>query len=130
MRTFYWKGVKVGNIFSDVELFMRAVGHTTNQDNLVQSLLYKKLVVEEYDEFIDSINSKDDAKTLDACFDLIWVTIGYMKSRGWPCEPAWIEGAKSNLAKIDPDTKTVIRREDGKILKPNWWQPPNFEQFV
>jgi len=24
----------------------------------------------------------------------------------------------------------VIRREDGKILKPEGWQPPNFEKFV
>jgi predicted HAD superfamily Cof-like phosphohydrolase len=61
---------------------------------------------------------------------MMWVIIGYMKSRGWDCEGAWDEGAKSNLSKIDPITGKVIRREDGKILKPEGWQPPDFAKFV
>jgi predicted HAD superfamily Cof-like phosphohydrolase len=53
-----------------------------------------------------------------------------MRSRGWDCNAIWEEGAKSNLSKIDPETGLVRRREDGKILKPEGWKEPNFEQFV
>ena len=53
-----------------------------------------------------------------------------MKARGWDCEAAWDEGAKSNLSKIDPVTGKVKRREDGKILKPDNWEPPYFGKFV
>jgi predicted HAD superfamily Cof-like phosphohydrolase len=53
-----------------------------------------------------------------------------MKSRGWDCEGIWDEGAKSNLSKIDPVTGSVRRRDDGKILKPEGWQPPNFSKFL
>jgi predicted HAD superfamily Cof-like phosphohydrolase len=53
-----------------------------------------------------------------------------MQSRGWNCEDIWDEGAKSNLSKIDSATGKVIKREDGKILKPDGWKPPNFEKFV
>jgi predicted HAD superfamily Cof-like phosphohydrolase len=61
---------------------------------------------------------------------MMWVIVGYMKSRGWDCENIWGEGAKSNLSKIDPVTGLVKRREDGKILKPEGWKPPDFTKFV
>ena len=103
------------------------IGHNNNQK---QSELYKKLIEEEYWEFLTAYNVKDDVETLDACFDMIWVIAGDMHSRGWDCEAAWDEGARSNLAKIDPTTGKVIRREDGKILKPEGWKTPDFKKFI
>ena len=91
----------------------------------------KKLIDEEYHEFLEAYYTDDTAEEIDACFDMMWVIVGYMKSRGWDCEAIWNEGSDSNLAKIDPTTGKVIRRpEDGKILKPAGWQEPNFAQFV
>jgi predicted HAD superfamily Cof-like phosphohydrolase len=95
-----------------------------------QAELYKKLIIEEYSEFIEADINNDDVERIDACFDMIWVIVGYMKSRGWNCEAIWDEGAKSNLSKIDPTTGSVRRREDGKILKPEGWKPPDFTKFV
>jgi predicted HAD superfamily Cof-like phosphohydrolase len=43
---------------------------------------------------------------------------------------AWDEVAKSNLSKIDQTTGKVLRREDGKILKPEGWSPPKLEKFI
>jgi len=88
------------------------------------------LIKEEYREMMDANLDKNDTEICDACFDLIWVIVGYMHSRGWQCEDIWDEGAKSNLSKIDSVTGKVIKREDGKILKPDGWKPPNFEKFV
>lgn len=120
-------------VFTDVTVFLKAVGQNTPpactaEDS--QAKLYKKLIVEEFAEFIEADIDGDDVERLDACFDMIWVIVGYMKSRGWDCERAWDEGAKSNLSKIDPATGLVRRREDGKILKPDGWKEPDFSQFV
>ena len=120
----------MSKIFTDVQMFMLASGQTLNTQNKTQSLLYRKLIDEEYQEFCEARINEDDVETLDACFDMIWVIVGYMHSRGWDCHGVWEEGAKSNLAKIDSVTGKVIKREDGKVLKPEGWQPPNFSKFV
>jgi predicted HAD superfamily Cof-like phosphohydrolase len=120
----------MSKVFTDVSVFLNSVGQTTGKDNPAQADLYKKLIEEEFTEFHDALDAHDDTETLDACFDMIWVIVGYMQSRGWDCENSWDEGAKSNLSKIDPLTGKVRRREDGKILKPEGWQPPNFAKFV
>jgi predicted HAD superfamily Cof-like phosphohydrolase len=121
-------------VFTDVTVFLKAVGQETPafaQSTVSdQAELYKKLIIEEYSEFIEADINNDDVERIDACFDMMWVIVGYMKSRGWDCETIWDEGAKSNLSKIDPVSGLVKRREDGKILKPEGWQPPNFAKFV
>lgn len=119
--------------FTDVTVFMTAAGQSIppfNANRSDQSDLYMKLIQEEYTELMDAEAVSDDAEICDACFDLMWVIVGYMKSRGWDCENIWDEGAQSNLSKIDPVTLRVKKREDGKILKPEGWKPPDFAKFV
>lgn len=121
------------NPFKDVETFLNAVGQNPppfNAEESDQSRLYKNLIDEEYGEFLDAWHANDDAEKADACFDMIWVIIGYMRSRGWDVDKIWEHGAGTNLSKIDPTTGLVRRREDGKILKPEGWTPPDFAQFV
>ena len=124
----------MSKVFTDVAVFLKAVGQetpafaqTTVSD---QAELYKKLIKEEVEEFWEAEAVSDDVEQIDACFDMMWVIVGYMKSRGWDCEKIWDEGAKSNLSKIDSVTGLVKRREDGKILKPEGWKPPDFTKFV
>ena len=117
-------------VFTDVTMFMLASGQTTNFDNEEQAQLYHRLINEEYNEFIKARNEKDNVETLDACFDMIWVIVGYMLSKGYDIEGAWDEGAKSNLAKIDATTGKVIKRADGKVLKPDDWQKPDFSKYI
>ena len=116
--------------FTDVQMFMLASGQTVNTNNEEQSQLYHRLINEEYNEFIIARNQKDDVETLDACFDMMWVIIGYMLSKGYDVEGAWDEGAKSNLAKIDTLTGKVTKREDGKVLKPESWKKPDFSKYT
>lgn len=120
-------------VFNDVKTFMQAAGQNcpnkpTGKNNL--STLYGTLIAEEFSEFVTAYFNNNSEKELDACFDMIWVIVGYMHSRGWDADAAWDEGAKSNLSKIDKETGKVIRRNDGKILKPQGWQEPNFKKFV
>lgn len=124
----------MSKVFTDVTVFLKAVGQETpsspQKTVSAQAELYKKLIKEEYEEFWEAEAVSDDVEEIDACFDMMWVIVGYMKSRGWDCENIWDEGAKSNLSKIDPVTGRVKRREDGKILKPEGWKPPDFTKFA
>jgi predicted HAD superfamily Cof-like phosphohydrolase len=117
-------------VFRDVQVFMSAAGQTISQKNPEQAVLYRKLIDEEYEEFCEARINEDDVETIDACFDMIWVIVGYMVSRGWDCDRLWDEGALSNLKKIDRATGKVIKREDGKVLKPEGWKPPDFSKFT
>jgi len=116
--------------FKDVHTFMVACGQSVYVDNQAQTELYHRLINEEYGELLDAIRENDEVEQIDACFDLMWVVIGYMKSRGWDCNGIWDEGALSNLAKIDKATGKVIKRADGKVLKPEGWQEPDFTTFA
>ena len=117
-------------VFTDVQVFMDAAGQTVSKDNPEQAKLYHKLINEEFQEFCQARLAEDDVETADACFDMMWVIVGYMLSRGWNCSRIWDEGALSNLRKIDNETKKVLKREDGKVLKPEGWKPPDFSKFV
>ena len=111
----------MSKVFTDVTVFMTAAGQSIppfNANRSEQSDLYFNLIKEEYRELMDANLEQNDTEICDAYFDLMWVIAGYMKSRGWDCENIWDEGAKSNLSKIDKATGKVIKREDGKILKP------------
>ena len=67
---------------------------------------------------------------LDALIDILVVTVGAIHSMGADGEGAWNEVMRTNFAKVDPATGKVTRREDGKILKPEGWQPPRLERYL
>jgi alanine racemase len=67
---------------------------------------------------------------LDALIDILVVTIGAIHSMGADAEGAWKEVMSTNFAKIDKETGKVRKREDGKVLKPTGWVPPNLEPFL
>ena len=111
-------------MYNDVVKFIQACDQERNLGN---SNLYLKLINEEYQELMYAQERKEE---LDACMDLIWVILGYCYMRGYDVEGAWKEVARSNLEKIDPKTGKVNKRDDGKVLKPENWQPPKLEEFV
>jgi hypothetical protein len=49
---------------------------------------------------------------------------------GADAEGAWNEVMRSNLDKIDPETGTVLKRDDGKVLKPDGWTPPWLDPYL
>lgn len=106
---------------------MQACDQTTGQRNLAQYQMYCNLIREEFDELVASSTAKDD---LDALIDILVVTIGAIHSLGADAEGAWQEVMRTNFAKIDPVTGKVRKREDGKVLKPQGWTPPNLEPYL
>lgn len=118
------------NVFRDQEKFMRACDQTTDEWNLNQFELYTKLINEEVGELETAIADGDRVEMLDALTDILVVTIGAIHSMGADGEGAWKEVMQTNFAKIDKETGKVRKREDGKVLKPVGWTPPNLEPFV
>ena len=118
------------NPFRDQEKFMRACDQSVENFNQDQFNMYLKLIEEEARELAVAIDDHDKIETLDALIDILVVTIGAIHSMGADAEGAWKEVMRTNFAKIDKDTGKVRKREDGKVLKPVGWVPPELGQFV
>lgn len=116
--------------FEEQAFFMQACGQTTHEGNHQQAMLYSDLIEEERKEMMDARLANDEVEEFDAVLDQIVVLIGYGLSRGWPMNEGWAEVVRSNMAKIDPTTGTVRRRDDGKILKPEGWTPPDLGSLL
>ncbi len=118
------------NPFRDQETFMKACDQTVGSHNFRQYNMYQKLIVEEFWEFQDAVKANDNVEQLDALIDILVVTIGAIHSMGADAEGAWNEVMRTNLAKIDPSTGKVNKREDGKVLKPEGWTPPDLNPYL
>lgn len=119
------------NPFRDQEKFMRACDQSVEGWNQEQFNLYVNLIDEEYNEELkEAIANCDSVEIVDALTDILVVTIGALHSMGADAEGAWKEVMRTNFAKIDKETGKVRKREDGKVLKPLGWEPPNLKEFV
>ena len=111
----------------DVLVFLNACDQKPSLEN---QGLYHKLIVEEFQEYIEAGVANNEVERLDACMDMIWVILGFCHMKGYDISGAWDEVVKTNMAKVDPVTGKVRRREDGKILKPEGWKPPDMKKFI
>lgn len=118
------------NPFRDQEKFMRASDQTVGELNEEQYKLYLSLMDEEWKELKAALLMEDRVEQLDALLDFIVVTVGAIHSGGFDGEGGWKEVIGTNLAKIDKETGKVRKREDGKVLKPIGWMPPELAPFV
>lgn len=87
--------------------------------------LRERLIDEEYGETIEAIRRGDLIGTADGLADLIYVCIGAALEFGIDLDAVWDEVHRSNMAKA-----AGPRRADGKILKPEGWQPPNIKRAL
>jgi predicted HAD superfamily Cof-like phosphohydrolase len=120
----------MSNPFRDQEKFMRACDQTVDKFNEQQYAMYVKLIDEEHQELLEATLAEDPVEQLDALIDILVVTIGAIHSMGADAEGAWKEVMMTNFAKIDSETGKVRKREDGKVLKPVGWVPPELAPFV
>jgi predicted HAD superfamily Cof-like phosphohydrolase len=120
----------MANPFRDQEKFMRACDQSVGDLNEAQYKLYLDLMEEEWEELQVALDAGDRIEQLDALLDFIVVTIGAIHSAGFDGENGWREVIGTNLAKIDKETGKVRKREDGKVLKPVGWTPPDLKPFV
>ena len=116
------------NSHDDVKVFMEACGQDETGFGS-QSELYMELITEEFQELVEAFLNKDIVEIADACADLKWVVEGLEHTLNIPQQMVWDEVARSNLQKVDPITGKVLKREDGKVMKPEGWTPPDIKSI-
>jgi predicted HAD superfamily Cof-like phosphohydrolase len=116
--------------FEHVRKFMLAGDQNVTGTDPKQAELYANLVKEEIQEFWSGIENNDDVEIIDGIADTIWVLAGYAHSRGWNLIGAFEEVARSNMSKVDKESGKLLKRADGKVLKPDTYSPPDLERYT
>jgi predicted HAD superfamily Cof-like phosphohydrolase len=124
------------SILDGTEKFMRAAGQldTTglpeDRDDSLRSFR-RELLKEEYTEYRDGEFASDAAEIADGLLDTIVVAWGTMLAYFGPELAKALAGSvsDSNLSKIKEDG-TVIKREDGKVLKPDTYVKPRIPEIL
>lgn len=89
--------------------------------------LRKRLVDSEKVELDIAYEENDLVGVADAIADLIYVLVGTAHEYGIPLEAVWREVHRTNMAKYGPGS---WQREDGKIMKPADWVPPDLVKVL
>lgn len=134
----------------DVEDFMRACGQDVllypqipsdevaqlRINLMIEALLgstnpvYGSLaVLSKSDELVQSIVNKDIVGIADGLADLLYVVFGTAAAYGINVQTIFDELHRSTMTKVGPDGQ-VIRQEDGKILKPETFEPADVKKVV
>ncbi len=89
------------------------------------------LLEEELEEYRQALAAGDLVEIADALTDLLYVLLGTMISHGLQdaAEDLFAEVHRSNMTKLGPDGR-VIYREDGKVLKPPTFEPPDLRRVL
>ena len=120
------------SFYTDVKDFHTAFGQPVGthpeipKDN--ERILRRKLLREEFDEYMQGEEKDDIVEIADALADITYIACGTAVSYGIPLDKIWETVHNSNMAKL-VDGK-VLLRADGKIQKPEGWQPPNIEKII
>lgn len=118
----------MAELLRDVAAFRRAFDLAISSQPKIPSdaalMLHVDLLTEEFDELLRAIYANDLVGISDGAADLIYITLGMVLELGIPLDQVWSVVHACNMAKVDPVTGKVKRREDGKVLKPDGWQPP------
>ena len=122
-----------GTNFELVEDFMEAMGQDVNvvptfPEEEIQRLRLD-LIEEELDELHYAIDNKDMVEIADALGDLLYVVYGAGHAFGIDLDECFKEIHASNMSKLGPDGKP-IKREDGKVLKPDTFFPPDLKSIL
>ena len=122
-----------GTNFELVEDFMEAMGQEVNAiptfpEEEIQRLRLD-LIEEELDELHYAIDNKDMVEIADALGDLLFVVYGAGHAFGIDLDECFKEIHASNMSKLGPDGKP-IKREDGKVLKPDTFFPPDLKTIL
>lgn len=84
-----------------------------------------KLIAEELDELRAAVANDDVVKIADGLGDLLYVVYGAGLAFGIDLEPVFAEIHRSNMTKVGGPV-----REDGKLLKPAWYEPPDLKRVL
>lgn len=122
----------MSNMFKDVMDFHKAfgqkVGDKPELPDINERGLRMKLLREEFEEYMEAEEENDLVEIADALADLIYIACGTAVSYGIPLDEIYDEVHRSNMSKL-VDGKPIYR-EDGKVMKPEGWSPPDIKGIL
>jgi len=110
------------------EAFGQRIGEKPELPSAEERCLRIRLLEEEFEEYMAGEGKDDIVEIADALADIIYIACGTAVSYGIPLDDVFAEVHRSNMAKL-VDGK-VIRREDGKIQKPEGWTAPDIRSVL
>lgn len=122
----------MSNMFKDVMDFHKAfgqkVGDKPELPDINERGLRMKLLKEEFEEYMEAEEENNLVEIADALADLIYIACGTAVSYGIPLDVVYDEVHRSNMSKL-VDGKPIYR-EDGKVMKPEGWTPPDIKGIL
>jgi predicted HAD superfamily Cof-like phosphohydrolase len=107
-----------------VEEFQKAFGHpVARKPQMIDPARQKdrnNWLIEEANELLDAKTVVDVA---DAIGDVIYIALGTAVEHGIDIAHIFNIIQEANMSKLGPDGKPIYK-EDGKVAKPEGWQPP------
>ncbi|NPA07267.1 MAG: hypothetical protein GXO54_07715 [Chloroflexi bacterium] len=90
-----------------------------------------RLLQEELEEYIRAARAGSLVDIADALTDLLYVLLGTFITHGLQdvAEALFDEVHRSNMTKLGPDGRPIYR-EDGKVLKPPTYRPPDLARIL
>ena len=117
------------SFYTDVRDFHTAFGQKVGEypqfPERKERILREKLLEEEFNEYMRAELDDDLVEVADALADIIYIACGTAVSYGIPLDEVFAEVHRSNMSKL-VDGKPIYR-EDGKVLKPAGWSPPDIK---
>jgi predicted HAD superfamily Cof-like phosphohydrolase len=122
----------MSNMFQEVKKFQTAVGQNVSEvpefPDENERVLRRKLLKEEVEEYFEGEDKDDLENVAKELADIIYIVCGTAASYGIPLDRVFNEVHRSNMEKL-VDGK-VVRRDDGKILKPEGWTAPDIKSVL
>lgn len=121
------------NLLDDTTEFMSLGGQLDGEQAFPQSWsddlrkLRRDLLSEEIHEYFDGEDRSNLTEIVDGLLDIVVIAWGTLLAYVGPvkAKAAAAEVARSNLSKVDGSLGPIVRREDGKLLKPQGWTAPD-----
>lgn len=88
-----------------------------------------RILKEEFEEYVAAENDDDLTEIADALGDMAYIIAGTALEYGIPLDRVLDAIHASNMAKLGPDGKP-IKRDDGKVIKPEGWRPPDIAAIL
>lgn len=91
--------------------------------------LRRDLISEEYWEYDRAVEKGDLVNMAQELADILYVVYGAALEYGIPLDEVVAEVHRANMSKLDSDG-SVLRREDGKVLKGPAYKAPDIESIL
>lgn len=131
----YVKDLDLSKMMSMVAEFQIAtdqpVSSVQNLGDLKNNNLRYELMAEENTEYFSATINRNPTEILDGCVDMMYILLGTINQHGFQNEfaEAFSRVHLNNMSKFGPDGK-VKRNEQGKILKPEGFEPVDLSDLI